>query len=299
MNNLQSLFPLGLLLDHTAIFPQLLQLCHSHIPSKARVFFHTLPPDSSESLLMLPIQLEKGMFLCVWESWERENGGDQEENEGREGQEIAFAMSSLLCSITAGQKQQGCFLAVISSPTPAFPLPHTQSCISFKVFNWGHKHVYFLKDIMPTPPISVHPHPNFCRIYPPKFPQIPTLLYPSITKLYRKKEWTCQHWNTPTEERCETSFPLREAKLNHKAPVWEFTEFLWINSPEKDFRVTQSPKAQDWMATQTFCCVQMTGEKFQELWDLTQPLPLSPPSLPVWLPDPTPGNSRATDQTTE
>lgn len=115
MNNLQSLFPLGLLPDRTVIFPQLLQLCHSHIPSKAGVFFHTLPSDSSESLLMLPIQLEK--FLCVWESWERENGGDQEESEGREGQEIAFAINSLPCSITAGQKQQGCFLAVISSPT--------------------------------------------------------------------------------------------------------------------------------------------------------------------------------------
>lgn len=67
MNNLQSLFPLGLLLDHTVIFPQLLQLCHSHIPSKARVFFHTLPPDSSESLLMLPIQLEKLECSCVCE----------------------------------------------------------------------------------------------------------------------------------------------------------------------------------------------------------------------------------------
>lgn len=48
-----------------------------------------------------------------------------------------------------------------------------------------------------------------------------------------------------TKERYETSFPLREAKLKHKAPVWEFTEFPWTNSPEKDFRVTRSPKAQD------------------------------------------------------
>lgn len=53
--------------------------------------------------------------------------------------------------------------------------------------------MYFLKDIRPTPPISVHPYPNFCRIYPPKFPQIPTLLYSTIIKLYRKKN---EHVNT-------------------------------------------------------------------------------------------------------
>lgn len=84
MNNLQRLFPLGLLPDGTVTFPQLLQLCHSHVPSMARTFFHSLPSHSSQILLMLPVQLEKGMFSCVSEL-EKGNGGTQEESEGREG----------------------------------------------------------------------------------------------------------------------------------------------------------------------------------------------------------------------
>lgn len=69
MNNLQSLFPLGLLPDHTVIFPQLLQLCHIHVPVTARVFFHTLPSDpAARSCLIqqtLTIELQKGMCMCV------------------------------------------------------------------------------------------------------------------------------------------------------------------------------------------------------------------------------------------
>lgn len=86
MNNLQSLFPLGLLLDRAVLFPQLLHLCHSHIPSmEKRTFFHTLPSDSNGILLMLPIQLEKGNVLMCVRELERENVGDQEESEGTEG----------------------------------------------------------------------------------------------------------------------------------------------------------------------------------------------------------------------
>lgn len=81
MNNLQRLFPLGLLPDRTVTFPQLLQLCHSHVPSMARTFFHSLPSHSTEILLMLPVQLEKGNVLVC----ESGNGGDQEESEGGEG----------------------------------------------------------------------------------------------------------------------------------------------------------------------------------------------------------------------
>lgn len=43
------------------------------------------------------------------------------------------------------------------------PLPYTQSHISFKVFNCGHKHMYFLRDTVPTPPPLSLPIPIFAE----------------------------------------------------------------------------------------------------------------------------------------
>lgn len=69
MNHAQSLFPLGPLPDHTAIFPQPLQLCHIHSPIMVKVFFHTLPSDpAAKSYLiqqMLPTAAKGNAHMCV------------------------------------------------------------------------------------------------------------------------------------------------------------------------------------------------------------------------------------------
>lgn len=134
--------------------------------------------------------------------------------------------------------------------------------------------MYFLKDIMPTPPISVHPYPNFCRIYPPKFPQIPTLLYSTIIKLYRKKN---EHVNTKIP-------PLRRDRKPHFLYVrqnWN-TKLQFGNSQNSHGSIAlRSPKAQDWMATQTFCRPNDRWEIPGTLRSYPAPSPLSsiPPSL--------------------
>lgn len=212
-------------------------------------------------------------------------------------------MNSLLCSIPAGPKQQGCSWQWSPVPRPAFPVPHTRSCISFKVFHCAHKHMYFLKNILPTPPISVHPYPNFCRIYPSKFLQIQTLLYFAIIKLYRKKIKN-EHVNTKTP-------PLRrdtKPRFLYLRKSWT-TKLQFGNSQNSYGSIAlrrisglcDHPKHSPGLKGSTNILSKWQMRNSRNLRSHPAPSPL-PPSLPAWLPDPTPGNSRAgraTDQTTE
>lgn len=69
MNNLQSLFPLGLLPDHAVIFPQLLQFCHIHALTMARAGYFSIPfpltQQQDPANTADTIQLQKGTCMYV------------------------------------------------------------------------------------------------------------------------------------------------------------------------------------------------------------------------------------------